>query len=235
MARSDRLLQLVQALRRRRRPVSAEALAAELGVSVRTVYRDIATLIGNRVPIRGEAGIGYVLEAGYDLPPMMVTADEVEAILIGLQWTQARGDTNLRRAADDVVAKIGAVLPKELRPVLLEGALLAPVFEEKIAADSIDVSLVRTAIRRNRKIAINYVDSDENPTRRIVWPFGLAYFDAVRVVLAWCELRNGFRHFRTDRIEKIEAVDARYPLARAALFKRWKVEGMPKQRKDRNC
>ncbi len=230
MARSDRLLRLVQALRRRRRPATAQSLADELGVSLRTAYRDIASLIATRVPIRGEAGVGYVLEAGYDLPPMMFSADEIEAILIGLQWTRERGDPILRHAADDVVAKIGAVLPVDLRPVLLEGSLMAPNFGDRIAVDAIDVALVRTAIRRNRKLTIDYVDRGDTLTRRTIRPFGIAYFEAVRVVLAWCELRDGFRHFRTDRIETIEALEESYQPSRAALFKRWKAEEMGRKK-----
>ena len=230
MPRSDRLLRLVQSLRRHRNPVTAEALAEELRVSVRTIYRDIGSLIETRVPIRGEAGVGYVLEPGFDLPPMMFSADEVEAILIGLRWTRGRADPTLARAADDVMAKIGAVLPKELRPVLLDGSLLAPSFDGKVAADSIDVSLIRTAIRRNRKLAIVYLDADGRTSQRTIWPFALAYFEAVRVVLGWCELRNGFRHFRTDRISAATPVDLRYPQSRAALFKRWEAQEMAKAR-----
>src|ERR1700733_8260617 len=123
MARTDRLLSLVQLLRRHRRPVTAAAMAEELGASIRTIYRDVAALIANRVPVRGEAGIGYVLDPGFDLPPMMFTTDEVEAILIGMRWLRERGDPALARAADDVVAKVGAVLPTSLKPLLFDGAL----------------------------------------------------------------------------------------------------------------
>ncbi len=228
MARSDRLLRLLQALRRHRRPVTADALAGELEVSVRTVYRDIAALVGNNAPIRGEAGVGYVLEAGYDLPPMMFTADEVEAILVGLNWTRGRADPNLQKAADDVIAKLGAVLPVELRPVLFDGGLIAPNVRQVIAQDSVDVGLFRRAIRAGHKVSIDYADAGGERSTRTIWPFGLAYFETVRVILAWCELRNGFRHFRTDRIDRAEATGERYPVRRAVLHQRWKEQELPR-------
>ena len=118
MRRADRLLQLIQILRRHRRPVTGETMAAELEVSLRTVYRDIASLIGEGVPVRGEAGVGYVLGEGYDLPPLMFTVDELEAVMLGLRWVARRGDTQLSRAAMDTVAKIGTVLPAGLKPFL---------------------------------------------------------------------------------------------------------------------
>ncbi len=208
--------------------MTAETLAAELEVSVRTVYRDIATLVGNHAPIRGEAGVGYVLEAGYDLPPMMFTADEVEAILVGLNWTRGRADAVLRRAADDVVAKLATVLPPEIRPVLLEGSLMAPNVGREIVPDAIDVALFRRAIRAGHKVRIDYADAAGAATARTIWPFGLAYFETVRVILAWCELRNGFRHFRTDRIRCAQATGERYPVRRAALHKQWKEQELPR-------
>src|SRR5215831_2520784 len=126
MRRADRLFQIIQVLRRSRKPVTADAIAAELETSKRSVYRDIAALIGQRVPIRGEAGIGYVLEGGFDLPPLMLTQDEIEAAVLGAQWVASRGDPALSRAANDLVAKIGAVIPAHLRPFLLDAALTTP-------------------------------------------------------------------------------------------------------------
>ncbi|MCC2099418.1 MAG: YafY family transcriptional regulator [Hyphomicrobiales bacterium] len=223
MARSDRLLSLVQHLRRHRRPVTAETLAQELEVSVRTIYRDIATLIGNQVPIRGEAGIGYVLEAGFDLPPMMLTPDEIEAILVGMHFVRNRGDASLARAADDVVAKVGAVLPEALRPVLFEGSLFAPAFSARIARESVDMAPLREAIRKGLRTTISYEDAMGKSSRRTIWPFALAYFDAVRVVVAWCEMREAFRNFRTDRISNMK-FDERYPARRAELLRRWQQQ-----------
>ena len=166
MSKSDRLLNLVQALRRHRRPVTAETLALELEVSVRTIYRDIAGLVANRVPIKGEAGIGYVLEAGFDLPPMMFTADEIEAILVGMRWLRGRADVSLAKAAEDVLAKVGEILPKNMQPLLFEGTLFAPNFHQSRPPDQIDVGLVRLAIRKGHKIAIAYNDANGTRSQR---------------------------------------------------------------------
>jgi predicted DNA-binding transcriptional regulator YafY len=228
MARSDRLLSLVQHLRRHRRPVTADTLASELEVSVRTVYRDIALLVGNQVPIRGEAGIGYVLEPGFDLPPMMLTPDEIEAILVGMHFVRNRGDASLARAADDVVAKVGAVLPPALRPVLFDGSLYAPALEARIARETVDMGPLREAIRKGLRTMIDYADAHGKRTRRTIWPFALAYFDTVRVVVAWCEMREDFRNFRTDRISNMDSTE-RYPARRADLLRRWK------QKQDQEC
>ncbi|CAM5379137.1 hypothetical protein MAUB1S_06478 [Mycolicibacterium aubagnense] len=119
MRRADRLFQIIQILRRSTRPVTAAALAAEIEVSKRTVYRDIADLIGQRVPIVGEAGFGYLLAPEYDMPPLMLTPDELEAVVLGSQWVAARGDRVLSAAASDVVAKIAAVVPERLRQFII--------------------------------------------------------------------------------------------------------------------
>lgn len=222
MQRAERFLKLVQILRRHRLPVSAEALAEELGVSMRTIYRDVAALGADGVPIRGEAGIGYVLEGGYDLPPLMFTADELEAVLVGMRWVEARADLSLARAASDVIAKLGVVVPRSLRPVLLEGTLDAPRYSEGPPADGIDVAAVRRAIREERKLRLLYIDSGGQQTERTVWPLGLAYFDLSRLVVAWCELRNDFRHFRTDRMVSASVLDAKFHPSRSRLLARWR-------------
>ena len=120
MRRADRLFQIIQILRRSTRPVTAAALADELEVSKRTVYRDVADLIGQRVPIDGEAGLGYLIAADYDMPPLMLTADEIEAVMLGAQWVAGRSDKVLSNAARDVIAKIAAVVPERLRPFIAE-------------------------------------------------------------------------------------------------------------------
>src|SRR6266513_65242 len=131
MRRADRLFQIIQILRRTPGPITAEALAAELETSKRTVYRDIADLIGQRVPIRGEAGVGYVLEAGMDLPPLMLTQDEIEAAVLGAQWVAGHADIALARAADDLIAKIADTVPERLRPFVLEPASRARPARQK--------------------------------------------------------------------------------------------------------
>src|SRR3954466_1697815 len=137
MRRAERLFQIIQILRRNRQPVTADAMASELETSKRSVYRDIAALIGQRAPIRGEAGLGYVLEAGFDLPPLMLTPDEIEAAVLGAQWVMARGDPGLARAAEDLVAKIGAAIPERLRPLVFNPAARTRSDQLPIAPDGI--------------------------------------------------------------------------------------------------
>jgi predicted DNA-binding transcriptional regulator YafY len=220
MRRAERLLQLLQILRRHRVPVTADVIASELEVSLRTVYRDMASLIGERVPIRGEAGIGYVLDGGFDMPPLMFTVDELEAAMLGLRWVARNGDTQLSRAARDAVAKIGAVLPDGLKPYLFDASLVV-LPRSWVATDAVDVGALRAAIRDGRKVAIRYHNEADEVTERIIWPLGVAYFEATRNIIAWCELREAFRYFRTDRIEQISYPGQRYPGRRKALLKSW--------------
>lgn len=221
MRRADRLFQIIQILRRTRKPVTADAIAEELETSKRTVYRDIADLIGQRAPIRGEAGVGYILEDGYDLPPLMLTPEEVEAAVLGAQMVAARGDPALRRAAEDLVAKIGAVIPEQLRPLVVEPATRA-LPNWKAVPDNIDMAQVRGAIRHGRKIALTYRDEQERASQRTVWPFAIGYYETTRLLMAWCELRQDFRSFRTDRVAAARFLDDRYPDRPASLRARWR-------------
>lgn len=220
MARSDRLMTLTQALRRRRHPVTAATLAEETAVSERTIYRDIASLQASGVPIRGEAGIGYVLENGFDLPPLMLTAEECEALMLGARFVRQRGDAALGRVIDDAIAKIEAVLPENLRLSLREASLYAPVFGA-MPSEVISVEDLRRAVRDNRKIRLRYRDLSERETTRIVWPVLLGYFERTRGLVAFCEMRNDFRHFRTDRMLELEVLETRPPRRRAVLLKEW--------------
>ncbi|MES2861346.1 MAG: YafY family protein [Pseudomonadota bacterium] len=222
MRRADRLFQIVQLLRRSGKPLTAEAMAAELETSKRSVYRDISALMGQRVPIRGEAGIGYVLDSGFDMPPLMLTSDEIEAAVLGAQWVAGRGDPALARAARDLIAKIAATVPERLRPVVLEPALSSPG-SWNILPDVIDMAAVRGAIHGARKVALHYRDEREVETRRTVWPFQVAYRETTRIVVAWCEIRDDFRMFRTDRVLAADVLDDRYPARPAALRARWRA------------
>jgi predicted DNA-binding transcriptional regulator YafY len=223
MRRADRLFRIIQVLRRKRRPVTAHEIAEELEASARTIYRDIAQLMADRVPIRGEAGVGYVLEGGFDMPPLMLTPDEIEAAMLGAQWVMSRADTVLARAASDLIAKIGVVIPEHLRPLLMEPAL-TPLTSHKGPLDTIDMARVRACIRTQGKIALSYRDETARETRRVIWPIAVSYWDAVRLIVAWCEMRKGFRHFRTDRVVTAEFLEARYPTPRAKLRAQWKKE-----------
>jgi predicted DNA-binding transcriptional regulator YafY len=221
MRRADRLFQIIQVLRRSRRPVTAEAMAEELETSKRTIYRDIADLMAQRAPIRGEAGVGYVLDDGFDMPPLMLTPDEVEAAVLGAQLVARQGDAALARAAEDLVAKIRTVVPESLRPLVLEPASrVAPNW--RMVPDRLDMGAVRVAIRAGRKIRLTYRDEQERETVRIVWPFAIGYHETVRLLVTWCELRTDFRSFRTDRVNEAAFLEERYPERPAMLRARWR-------------
>jgi predicted DNA-binding transcriptional regulator YafY len=221
MRRADRLFQIIQVLRRSRRPVTASQLAAELEVSQRSIYRDIADLIGQRVPIHGEAGIGYALDRGFDMPALMLTPDELEAAVLGAQWVADRGDAVLARAARDLISKISSVVPERLRPFIVEPSIGVPP-SQALAADGIDIALTRSWIRSGRKIRIRYRDERSRETERTIWPTIIGYAETVRLLAAWCELRRGFRHFRTDRIMSAEFLQAQYGCPPRELRARWR-------------
>ena len=222
MRRADRLFQIIQILRRSTRPVTAAALAEELEVSKRTVYRDVADLIGERVPIDGEAGLGYLIASDYDMPPLMLTPDEIEAVVLGAQWVAGRSDKVLSNAARDVIAKIAAVVPERLRPFIAEPSVgVKPTIAE--AQESVDPSSLRSAIRDSRKLRLRYRSEAGEETERIVWPVILGYAETSRLLVAWCELRQGFRHFRTDRIVEAETLDEAIGLRAGELRRRWRL------------
>src|SRR5580692_12190401 len=219
--RADRLFQIIQILRRSRRPVTASQLATELEVSQRSVYRDIADLVGQRVPIRGEAGIGYLLDRDFDMPPLMLTPDELEAAVLGAQWVADRGDAVLACAARDLISKIAAVVPQRLRPFVAEPSIGVPK-SQALAPDGLDITRTRLWIRSGQKIRIRYKDEQSRDTERTIWPTIIGYAQTVRLLAAWCELRRDFRHFRTDRILAAEFLDERFGARPGDLKVRWK-------------
>lgn len=228
MSRSERLLGLLQTLRRHRRPVSGKALAEELGVSIRTLYRDIASLQAQGAQIEGEPGVGYLLRPGFMLPPLMFSEDEIEALVLGSRWVADRADNPLGSAARNALAKIAAVLPADLRDGIDAASLLVGPGEPIIADVVVDLAAIRKAIRSERKLTISYRDGGGADSQRIIWPFALGFFDRVRVIVAWCELRQDFRHFRTDRISSLAVMDIRYSRRRQTLLKEWReAEGIP--------
>lgn len=218
LSRSVRLLALLQALRSRRRPVTAAVLARELQVSERTIYRDLSALAVQGAPVQGEAGVGYVLHPGLFLPPLMLTEDETEAVLLGLRYVDQRGDDVLTRAAANAHAKILAVLPQEGQiaatlPMTIPGRKAVGFPDNKVP-----LSALRSAIRTCKRLAISYVNGEGHQTQRVIWPIQLGFMDTARVVTGWCELRKAFRFFRTDRISSAEIRD-RYPARRADLIR----------------
>lgn len=228
MRRADRLFQIIQILRRSSRPVTAGEIARELEVSPRTVYRDVADLIAQRVPVQGEAGFGYILDDGFDMPPLMLTPDEIEAAVLGAQWVAGRGDPVLANAARDLIAKITSVVPERLRPIIAEPAI-GTRSTRPPAPDRIDLARARLWIRDGRKIEIDYLDQHGVPTVRVIWPIILGFLDDTRMLAAWCELRQDFRHFRADRIAAAKFLDERYDSRPATLRQRWKRD-MEKRR-----
>ncbi|CAP41938.1 helix-turn-helix transcriptional regulator [Bordetella petrii] len=229
MSRSERLFELLQALRRHRRPVSGKVLAQETGVSIRTLYRDIASLQAQGAMIEGEPGVGYVLKPGFLLPPLMFPPEELEALVLGSRWVAERADHQLRDAAISALARIAAVLPADLRVELDTAALLVGPGEQT-PPERVDLSVLRAAIRTERRLSMIYRDAAGEVSQRVIWPFALAFFDHVRVLVGWCELRHDFRHFRTDRISQAETLQDRYPRRRQALLKHWReTQGIPER------
>lgn len=227
MSRAKRLLDLIQLLRQHRAPVSGQRLADDMGVSIRTIYRDIATLQEQGARIEGEPGLGYVLRPGFLLPPLMFSEEEIEALVLGSRWVAKRGDARIGAAARQALSKITAVLPPDLRYEAEEPGLLVGV-GELIAAGDAELPAIRQAIRTERKLEIAYRDLRDGETTRIIWPFALAFFDKVRMVVGWCELREDFRAFRTDRITALAATGTRYPRRRREMLKTWRErEGVP--------
>ena len=222
MSRSERLLLLLDVLRRHRRPVSGKVLADETGVSLRTLYRDIASLQAQGATIEGEAGVGYVLKPGFLLPPLMFSAEEMEAVMLGMKWVADRGDGALSAAARAALARIRAVVPLDMDPDPHAAALLVGP-SAPLPVQQVDLALLRTAIRRERKLSIAYCDAALVPTNRVIWPFALAYFDHARVLLGWCELRADFRTFRADRILEAQVEEERYPRRRHVLLREWRA------------
>ena len=220
MRRADRLFDVIQTLRTARSPVTAAALADKLEVTVRTVYRDIAALQASRVPIEGAPGLGYVLRRGFDLPPLMLTAEEADAVAIGVRLLRRLRDAKLQRAAESVLAKLAAVVPQPLQSHLVN----APVYiSDGNAAEAagVDPAQLRGAIRQARKVAITYADEAGRHTHRTVRPVAMAYYVDVTLLGAWCELRRDFRNVRVDRILDAHLLDEWFQAESAKLTTQW--------------
>ena len=205
MRRADRLFQIVSLLQSRR-TVTGQALADELGVSLRTIYRDLADLEDSGVPVEGEAGVGYRLARGYTLPPLTFDQAEIEALVIGARMVESHGDPALGEAARRALVKIEAVVPPPLRRALLATPVFAPT--PKRGRGSSDVlEPMRTAIGLRRKLRFGYVRRDGEPSSRVVRPVGLYFWGSTWSLAGWCELREDWRSFRVDRIEALEVLD----------------------------
>jgi len=203
MRRADRLFQIIQVLRHKRVATAAE-LASRLEVSERTIYRDMRDLSRSGVPILSEAGVGYRLLRGFDLPPLMFTEDEIEALVLGARMVQKFADPALVRAADSLIEKVDAIIPERIAQRLRQTQLFALNFKPD-AETAQRLAVLRIAVREHRKVSFNYTDNDGNSSDRKVRPLALSFLAPTWLLTAWCELRGGFRNFRVDRIERIEA------------------------------
>lgn len=219
MDKTERLFSIMDALRRHRRPVTAAALAEEQGVSVRTLYRDVQTLIGLGAPIDGEAGVGYMLKPGFFLPPLMFTAEELEALVLGGRWVQARPDATLSAAARNALGKIANATPDDLRDRMSNTGLWPATWGRDQHQPVLGV--LREAIRDERVLRIGYSDEQGRSTEREVWPVTLGYFEEKQILVAWCTLREGYRNFRTDRIAVATPIEGRFGKRRAVLARDW--------------
>ncbi|TYL44169.1 MULTISPECIES: YafY family protein [Dickeya] len=222
MSRSHRLFELIQALRRHRGTVSGEVLARETGVSLRTIRRDIATLQAMGADIDGAPGVGYILRPGFLLPPLSFTEEELQALVAGAQWVSRQTDDALALAAQNALAKIGGVLNPEMRRALDDDALY--VGRQKEMASSLDLALVRQAMRGQRKMRITYTDQHGKASERVIWPIVLGFVESHRFIAGWCELRGDFRLFRVDRITQAEFLKDRYSGSRRQLVKAWRAQ-----------
>lgn len=223
LRKASRLFEIIQILRLADHPITAAQIAERLEVTSRSIYRDIVALQAMRVPIEGGRGIGYILRPGFDLPPLMFSIEETEAIVLALALLQRTGDVALRKAAKSVNDKIAGAMPPPLRQALTAEAIYAwgTVMPEP---DGIDLALVRAAIRDERKLHIAYQDEQGRATERTVRPIALIYYSAHSVMVAWCELRNGLRNFRADRISAGKAIEERFPGEGDRLRRLW-VDG----------
>jgi predicted DNA-binding transcriptional regulator YafY len=209
MRRADRLFQIIQFLRRRRSAATARLIAERLGVSERTVYRDIRDLVLGGTPIDGEAGIGYRLHPDYDLPPLMFDRQEIQALVLGARIVRQLGDPALARASETLLAKVAAVIPRPLEPLLTDARLFVPA--PGAAAQSGDVlMLTREALIGRRKLRLRYTNTQGEATERVVHPLGLFFWGRVWTLAAWCELRTDFRNFRLDRVTGSMLLDATF-------------------------
>lgn len=199
MHRSSRLFEIIQILRNQVRPITADQIAGMLEVSTRTIYRDIATLQSMRTPIDGEAGIGYLMRSGYDLPPLNFGPDEIEAIVVGLSLLSRTGDEGLKKAAKRVSEKIDGVREN------IQSLHVSDWGVDKLS--TVDMGELRRSIRENQKIEIKYIDESSKESARIILPIAIIYYTEVIVLVAWCQLREDFRHFRVDRILSSHSLD----------------------------
>ena len=232
MNRSQRLLQLLQLLREHHFPVTAETLAHRLDVSVRTIYRDIETLKHQGANIAGDGGLGFQVQTGFFLPPMMWTENEIEALILGTRWVAHLPDDPLKQAATSILAKLQAILPEPQQRLFEQTTLYA--INQWLPVNQDIVACIRLATRQQKKLHIGYENEAGQQGERMVWPFTIGYFNDKMILAAWCELRHDFRHFRLDRVRACKVIDEYYPSYKKQLFKQWCISQRITITADRN-
>ncbi|GAB3507331.1 YafY family transcriptional regulator [Pseudoxanthomonas daejeonensis] len=226
--RATRLLRMLDELRQRRGPVRGAQLATRLGVSLRTVYRDIDALRAQGAVIDGDPGVGYRLRPGFVLPPMMFQAEELEALVLGMRWVASHADPELAASAGRALDRITGVLPERLRLQVETSGLFAPDWSPVPPEPWLPV--LRRAIRDGNAVRMRYRDSEGRDSERVVWPFAMAFLADMRLLAAWCESRADFRHFRADRVLALEDTGRRYPEPRHRLIRRWEEQRLRRHR-----
>lgn len=219
MNRSIRLLNLLQCLREAKYPITSQALAAQLGISQRTIYRDIEMLRHQGIRIDACAGLGFQLKEDFFLPPMTLNETEVEAIFLALHWLKSVPDSALQSASSSVLTKLNAVLPEQSQYFLKQTTLRA--FNVWLPVNQIILEQIRMAIRLQIKISVNYIDEQGRESFRTLWPFAMGYFNDKIMLAAWCELRQDFRNFRIDRVQQLNLTQDVYPQFKQKLFQQW--------------
>ncbi|ELZ5941243.1 YafY family transcriptional regulator [Providencia stuartii] len=223
MTRTQRLLTLLQILKESRYPITAESLACQLQISIRSIYRDIDELRSQGAEITGETGIGYQLKSGLLLPPLMFDENELEALTLGLRWVQNNADDELKLSAIRTLDKINSVVKPNSKSILNQTTLFAPT-TQVTAIDNVMAKNLRRSLRKEIKAQIEYQDGSGQLSHRVIWPIAIGYMKETQVLAAWCELRQSYRHFRLDRIQSYTALDDKYPYPKHYLFEQWKKE-----------
>ncbi|MFT6558189.1 helix-turn-helix transcriptional regulator [Sneathiella sp.] len=206
MRRADRLFQVIQILQSTGNVITAAMIADELEVSTRTIYRDIQDLMANRVPIRGEAGTGYILDKGYDLPPLMFNEEEIDAVMLGVHWVLSNGDPDIQRAARDVLGKIRSVLPKDRQELMQSARQVVPQPPQQ-APIQISMPMIRRSIRERRKLEVVYRSLSGDISQRVICPMIVVFFQNIQLLVGWCELRRDYRNFRMDCFQQAVPLD----------------------------
>jgi len=221
--KSIKLLSLMDLLRRNRNPVTASRIADELGVSERTVYRDILSLQSLGASIDGEAGIGYLLRLGFFLPPLALSHEELEALMLGMRWVESQPDSALSSAAKRLQGKIADAAPKDLRDKLNDVGLW-PVLTKHNWEPLPSLGSIRWSMQKQLSLKLRYSDSSGLERIRDVWPIHIFFYEGKQIVVAWCCLRSAFRHFRSDRILEANSTNQPYGTPRRSLARAWRQE-----------